>query len=266
MNYRRFSLQALVLVVGVMALAVCGAAAGERGMIRSARDLEGKRLGVLSGTMLDIAANNFLDLTQFVYYDDSESQVKALLSGEIDAFLDDEPVARFLASSDSRLAVVSGKLMEDEYGFAMRKSDVVLYERINKELRSMMTDGTVTRLEKKWLDSTDPADRIMPPASDRKSGRVLRMGVSPVSAPFVYSVNGKAVGLDIELMQILVERLGMRLEVREMEFSELISSLQDEEVDIVGSCMSITEERKQIVRFTDSYYKGGVTAVTRAKS
>ncbi len=100
------------------------------------------------------------------------------------------------------------------------------------------------------------------PSSAGDGAKVLRFGVSPVSAPFVYSLKGQIVGLDIDFMRELAEELGMRLEVNSMEFSLLITALQDGDVDIIGSCYSITEERMRLVRFTDSYCSGGVVAIT----
>ena len=262
MRIAQFAAKAVLLGVGIVCIAVFANCAepvqGET--IRTIADLNGKRLGAIVGTTLDSAANKALDFTQIHYYDDSDDQIEALYLGEIDAFLDDEPVARFLAGRDSGLRVIPGRLMEDEYGYAMRLDDEELYEKINSLLVKRIEDGTLRRLEQKWLDSSE--GEAAEPAPAPSSGRILRFGVSPVSAPFVYKVSGNIVGLDIDLMRNIAESLGMRLEVTAMDFSELLNALQSGDVDVIGSCLSITEERKQLVRFTDSYYQGGVAAVT----
>ena len=254
--------KAALLSVGIVCMAVFAHCAepglGEK--IRTVADLNGKRLGAIVGTTLDSAANGSLDFTQIHYYNDSDEQIEALYLGEIDAFLDDEPVARFLAGRDSGLRVVEGVLMEDEYGYAMRLDDEGLYEKINPLLVKKIEDGTLRRLEKKWIDSSE--GETAEPAPELSAGRILRFGVSPVSAPFVYKVKGRIAGLDIDLMRDIAESLGMRLEVVVMDFGELMGALQSGDVDVIGSCFSITEERKRLVRFTDSYYQGGVAAVT----
>lgn len=230
------------------------------GEIASIADLNGKRIGVIIGTVLDTAANEKLDFTQIHYFDNTENLIEALYLDEIDVFLDDEPVARFLAARDAGLRVVDGKLLDDEYGFAMRLDDDELYRKVDPLVKKMIADGTVRRLGARWLDSSEGEKEGV--SAQAGGGAALRFGVSPVSAPFVYRVDGNTIGFDIEFMGLIAERLGMRLEVVEMDFSKLIPSLQSGDVDVIGSCLSITEERKEQVRFTDSYHKGGAVAIT----
>lgn len=253
-----------VLVAAILGVSFAGALAAEAdsgGPVRTVADLNGKRLGVIAGTILDNAANNVLDFTQIVYFDDGDAVLRALLDGEIDAMIDDEPVVRYLVAKDKRLRRV-GLLEEDRYGFALRYDDNDLYEQVDAALGGFIGDGTVDALEKKWIDSVDDAERVMPDLPDQPAGPTLRMGVSPVSAPFLYrSDKGEIVGMDLELMQLIARRIDRRLVVVDMEFSELIPSLLSGRVDVIGSCLSITEERSKIIHFTREYYEGGVTAL-----
>ncbi len=238
----------------------------EAGVIRGIADLEGKRLGVLAGTMLDNAINDALDFTQIIYYDDSKREIAALFAGEIDAIIDDDPVVRYYAAQDHRLRRVEGHIQDDDYAFATRYEDQELHDKINRELERMIEEGVVMDLERRWLDSSDDATRVIPELPEPVDGPVLRLGVSSVSAPFCY-VNsaGQLVGLDIELMERLSRRIGMRLVITDMEFSRLIPSLLDGDTDIIGSCFSVTEERRKMIAFTTSYYVGGVAALTLAE-
>ncbi len=232
------------------------------GEIRNIGDLEGKRLGVLAGTILDNAINDALDFTQIIYFDDNEHEIAALLAGEIDAIIDDDPVVRYYAARDPRLRRVDGHIQDDNYAFATRYEDKELHDKINRELLSMIEEGVIADLEKRWLDSPDDATRVLPDLPEAVDAPVLRLGVSSVSAPFCYvNSSGRLVGLDIELMERLSRRIGMRLVITDMEFSRLIPSLLDGDMDIIGSCFSITEERRKMIDFTSSYYVGGVAAL-----
>ena len=255
---------ALVCVVALSASLPAGDAPGPE-RIETVADLNGKRLGILAGTVLDNAANDALDFTRILYYDDTAAEIEALLAGEIDAFIDDEPVARYLAGTNPLLRKVEGTLIPDSYGFAAQYGDDEFYNALDGFLGEMLTDGTVDALERKWIDSPDEEGRVMPDLPEVESGRVLRFGVSPVSAPFVYeNADGEVIGLDLELMDMIARRMNRRLEVVSMEFSELVPSLLRGRVDVIGSCLSITEERQAIIRFTRPCYEGGVAAITLA--
>lgn len=224
-------------------------------------DLNGKRIGVIAGTMLDNAANDGLDYTQIVYFDGQESMIQALRDGEIDAFIDDEPVVRYLASQHPDLRRLEGSLQEDDYGFGMRFEDEELYRQVDAAIRELLADGTIDRLGEKWLDSPGDEFRVMPEKPAEQGGPILHLGTSTVSAPFTYrNRDNEIVGLDLELMGLVAERIGRRLVVTDLEFSRLIPSLRAGDVDIIGSCLSITEDRKKLIRFTIAYHRGGVEA------
>lgn len=254
-----------LFLVAVFALSLTTIAAengGSQQPIRSIGDLNGKRLGVIIGTILDNAANSALDLTQIHYYDNTEDELKALYAREIDAMIDDQPIVRYLASTNPRVRRLPGVLIEDSYGFAMSLNNDDLYREVNNALKEMLDDGTIKDMERRWLDSPDESTRVLPELPEQDSGPYLRFGVSPVSPPFVYiNDKGELTGMDIEIMERLARRINRRLRIENMEFGELFFALLDGRVDVVGACLSITPERRKIARFTESYYHGGVAAL-----
>lgn len=98
-----------------------------------------------------------------------------------------------------------------------------------------------------------------------KTVKKLVMGTSPDYPPYE-SVDakggGEIVGLDIDIAKIITSQLGYELEIASMDFSGLIAALQTKRVDFVMSGMSVTEERKQSVTFSDSYYTARNTIVS----
>ena len=58
------------------------------------------------------------------------------------------------------------------------------------------------------------------------------------------------------LANAIADKLGLKLEVVDMEFDSLIASVQSGKVDIVLAGMTVNEERKKNVDFTDSYANG----------
>lgn len=62
------------------------------------------------------------------------------------------------------------------------------------------------------------------------------------------------VGIDIEIANYIAEKLGVEMEINDMQFSALVPTLQSGRADLIISGISPTEERLEILDFTDSYY------------
>ena len=60
-------------------------------------------------------------------------------------------------------------------------------------------------------------------------------------------------GIDIKLAQAIADKLGVKLEVQDMNFSAILSSIAANKVDIALSGITPTEERKKAVDFSDTY-------------
>lgn len=90
-----------------------------------------------------------------------------------------------------------------------------------------------------------------------KSKETLTMGTNASFAPYEYvDDNGKIVGIDAEIAQAIADKLGMTLEIKDMDFEALVPAVQSGQVDLVLAGMTVSEERKESVNFTDSYAKG----------
>ncbi len=85
---------------------------------------------------------------------------------------------------------------------------------------------------------------------------VLTMGTNAAFPPYEYKDGDQVVGIDADIAQALADKLGLKLEIQDMDFSSLITAIQAGKVDISLAGMTVTEERKQNVDFTDSYATG----------
>ena len=85
---------------------------------------------------------------------------------------------------------------------------------------------------------------------------VLTMGTNATFPPYEYKDGDAVVGIDPDIAQALADKLGLKLEVVDMEFDSLIASVQSGKVDIVLAGMTVNEERKKNVDFTDPYANG----------
>lgn len=84
--------------------------------------------------------------------------------------------------------------------------------------------------------------------------------------PFEYhdEKTNQMVGYDIDVAAAIAKKIGVPLEVKDMQFTSLIPTLQIGQADLIIAAMYITDERKAIVDFADSYMDTGMVLVTRA--
>lgn len=68
--------------------------------------------------------------------------------------------------------------------------------------------------------------------------------------------DGEYEGIDVEIAMAIAEELGLELVVDDMDFSAVITSVQGGKEDIAMAGLTVTDERKENVDFTDSYATG----------
>jgi ABC-type amino acid transport/signal transduction systems, periplasmic component/domain len=92
-------------------------------------------------------------------------------------------------------------------------------------------------------------------ASEALADGVLNVGTNAEFPPFEYvNDNGEPDGFDIALIKAVGEKLGVTVQVDNMEFASLVSSIGTK-IDVSIAGMTVTEERKNAVDFSDPYYE-----------
>lgn len=109
----------------------------------------------------------------------------------------------------------------------------------------------------KAADSTQNGAQDSTAASDTAEGGTLRMGTNATFPPYEFvGDDGSVQGIDADIAAAVADKLGMKLEITDMEFDSLIPALQSDTIDIVLAGMTVTPERQESVDFSDSYAKG----------
>ena len=96
-----------------------------------------------------------------------------------------------------------------------------------------------------------------PAAEATESGKAkLVMATNAQFPPYEYYEDGTIVGIDAEIAAAIAEKLGMELEISDMEFDAIIESVKGGKADMGMAGLTVTEERKEEVNFTVSYATG----------
>lgn len=95
----------------------------------------------------------------------------------------------------------------------------------------------------------------------------LRVGQDPTYEPFVYKTpDGKLVGFEVDIANALCAEMKMHCVFVESNWEGIIPSLMAKKYDVILSSMSMTDERKKAVAFTDKYYNTASRIVVKRGS
>lgn len=95
---------------------------------------------------------------------------------------------------------------------------------------------------------------------------VLRIGTTSDSKPYEFNADGKLQGFDIDLLNAVAAKMGMKTQFVTQDFSALLASVNNNQYDMAAASIAITNERKQLVDFSWGYLAGylGVIALPGA--
>lgn len=85
--------------------------------------------------------------------------------------------------------------------------------------------------------------------------RIYKIGTTVEYPPFESWENGKIVGYDVDVIDAVANKIGIKYEWKDMNFDGLISALQFKKIDVVIAGISSTPEREKVVNFSIPYHK-----------
>lgn len=95
---------------------------------------------------------------------------------------------------------------------------------------------------------------------------VLKMGTNAYFQPYEFYEGEKIVGIDAEIAAAIAEKLGMTLEIVDMEFDSILTAVNEGSVDFGMAGMTITEDRLLEVDFSISYANGVQSIIVKNDS
>lgn len=230
------------------------------GAISSVDDIVGKKIGVQLGTTGDIYVSDYENDgsgTTVERYNKGADAVQALKQGKIDCVVIDEQPALAFVEENPGLKILDEEFTLEEYAIVIAKGNDDLLEKVNTALEELRSEGTLDRITKNYI-GTDAEKGNYPyePQDVSRGNGTLTMGTNAEFPPYEYYENNEIVGIDVDIMQAIADKLGMELKIEDMAFDSIIPAVQSGKADIGAAGMTVTEDRATQVDFSDSYYTG----------
>lgn len=103
-------------------------------------------------------------------------------------------------------------------------------------------------------------------AETEAAGGVLVMATNAEFPPYEYHEGDAIVGIDAEIAAAIAEQLGMELEIEDVAFDSIIPEITSGKADMGLAGMTVTEDRKMSVDFSDTYAKASQMIIVKEDS
>lgn len=149
--------------------------------------------------------------------------------------------------------VIDIELTSEQYAFGVDKKQPELLEKVNEFIKKIKEDGTLDEICDRYFSNGTPV--AVKSAKQDASKDQLVVATNAAFAPFEYTEGGdEFYGVDMEIAKLLADYLGKELVIVHMDFDAVCLAVGQQKCDIAMAGLTIAEDRKEHVNFSDSYY------------
>lgn len=164
--------------------------------------------------------------------------------------------------TSAKAKVIDIELTDELYAFGVDKDQPELLEEVNKFIKEIKDNGKFDEICNKYFGDGTPTPVESKPLDSTKDQLVV--ATNAAFEPFEYTDGDKYLGIDMEIAALLAEHLGLELVINNMDFDSVCLSVGSHQCDIAMAGLTIKEDRKEYVNFSDSYYTASQKIVVPA--
>ena len=132
-------------------------------------------------------------------------------------------------------------------------------------MKELKDDGTLEQISNNWIgDNAGETPYTSPDNVDRSNGTLV-MATNAEFPPYESKDGTEVVGIDADMMQAVCDKLGYELKIDDMAFDSIISAVSSGKADIGVAGLTVTEDRKKNVLFSDAYTTSKQVIIVRNK-
>ena len=194
------------------------------------------------------------------------ASVQALIAGDVDMVLVDAASGRgYIGANPDKLKIVGDPLATEEFGFIFTPgSDLV--QPFNAAISTMKQDGYLDYLNTRWFFLTDANGEDiydqLPDLGGRTVVAVTGNDFTPLN--FIDPATGEAVGWEYDAVNEICRRLNCTVDWQVTSWEAMIQAVAEGQFDVGMDGITITEERAQVVDFSDPYMTSQQFMLVRA--
>ena len=165
------------------------------------------------------------------------------------------------AAKTPAVKVININLTEEEYAFGVDKNQPELLEQVNAFIAEIKENGKMEEIFNKYFKEGTPTPVTSAALDETKDQLVVATNAE--FPPFEYTEGDQYLGVDMEIAYLLAQKLGKELVIQNMDFDAVCLSVGSHKCDIAMAGLTINEERKESVTFSDSYYQASQKLIVK---
>lgn len=213
-------------------------------------DIMKTSLLVSTGTSHDIFVTKDFEGANIVRADNYPDMLPMLQTGRAKYAILDLPAIEEVRMADSTVVIVDSNIMETPLAIAFPKKNTALCDEFNAFYDKFKETDEYKSIITRWIDG-EGGD--IPVIEENKKGKLLEVATSTGCYPYVATVDGELQGHDIEIIRYFARDNGYRVNIIDMTFPGLISSVSTGRCDVAVSGLSVTPEREKNILFSKPY-------------
>lgn len=103
-------------------------------------------------------------------------------------------------------------------------------------------------------------------SNEAEKSNVLTMATNAEFPPFEYLEDGEIVGADVDMIKAIAQKLGMELEITNMDFDAALTGAATGKYDVAVSGITANDDRRKNMNFSDDYYTASQAIIVNADS
>ena len=212
----------------------------------------------------------------YKYFNNLRDMQLALDSGQIDMISTYQCVADYMVSNDSKLEILkSERVLSDSFCFAVREGDSILKNDLNKAIKTMISDGTLADLSKKYIidlkaDENPPAVEI----SKIDGAETIKVAVTGDLPPLdMILADGSPAGFSTAVLSEISKKIGKNIELISVDSAARASILTSKGADVIfwvsvpkdSTLLPTNIDQPAGISITEPYYTDSIVHVELKK-
>lgn len=166
------------------------------------------------------------------------------------------------AANAALVKVIDIELTEEYYAFGVDKNQPELLEQVNAFIAEIKANGQLEEIFNKYFGDGTPT-AVTSAALDESKDQLV-VATNAEFPPFEYTEGTNYLGVDMEIAALLAQELGKELVIQNMDFDAVCLSVGTQRCDIAMAGLTISEEREEVVTFSESYYQASQKLIVPA--
>lgn len=236
---------------------LCGCSNNETSLkneqITSADQLNGKTIAILTGSIYEDVIKESFKSSNFIYVNSRPELLLTVRANKADGFMVDSYIGQIFSKENDDILVLDDEYPEIYNGFCFSKNASHIREEFNKYLANCKENGYLDELKSKWVDNYSSDTKVQDVTFYGTRG-TLNVITSSDAMPMSFIANGAYQGYEVELLYGFCTYAGYVPEISNTDFNAVITGVASNKYDVAFTGITITEERKKSIDFSDPVY------------